>query len=77
MFIQQSEEYVRQIEAEIERLQQLRDQVQVAVQGEEALSEAEVAAPRKRAAKAPSKKAPATKAPAKRGRPKSNPTVEA
>ena len=31
MFIQQSEEYVRQIEAEIERLQQLRDQVQVAV----------------------------------------------
>ena len=77
MFIQQSEEYVRQIEAEIERLQQLRDQVQVAVQGEEALSEAEVAAPRKRAAKkAPGKKAPATKAPAKRGRPKSNPTVE-
>jgi len=55
MFIQQSEEYVRQIEAEIERLQQLRAQVQVAVQGEEALSEAEVAAPRKRAAK----KAPA------------------
>ena len=80
MFIQQSEEYVRQIEAEIERLQQLRDQVQVAVQGEEALSEAEVeaVAPRKRAAKkAPGKKAPATKAPAKRGRPKSNPTVEA
>ena len=26
MFIQQSKEYVRQIEAEIERLQQLRDQ---------------------------------------------------
>ncbi len=78
MFIQQSEEYVRQIEAEIERLQQLRDQVQTTIQGEEALSEAEVAAPRKRAAKkAPGKKAPATKAPAKRGRPKSNPTVEA
>ena len=78
MFIQQSEEYVRQIESEIERLQQLRDQVQTAIQGEEALSEAEVAAPRKRAAKkAPGKKAPATKAPAKRGRPKSNPTVEA
>ena len=51
MFIQQSEEYVRQIEAEIERLQQLRDQVQATIQGEEALSEAEVAAPRKRAAK--------------------------
>ena len=78
MFIQQSEEYVRQIEAEIERLQQLRDQVQIAVQGGEALSEPEVEAPRKRAAKkAPGKKAPATKAPARRGRPKSNPTVEA
>lgn len=78
MFIQQSEEYVRQIEAEIERLQQLRDQVQATIQGEEALSEAEVEAPRKRAAKKTSgKKAPATKEPAKRGRPKSNPTVEA
>ena len=31
MFIQQSEEYVRQIEAEIERLQQLRDQVQTTI----------------------------------------------
>ena len=78
IFINHSEAYVRQIEAEIERLQQLRDQVQATIQGEEALSEAEVAAPRKRAAKkAPGKKAPATKAPAKRGRPKSNPTVEA
>ena len=58
MFIQQSEEYVRQIEAEIERLQQLRDQVQATIQGEEALSEAEIAVPRKRAAKkAPGKKA--------------------
>ncbi len=43
MFIQQSEEYVRQIESEIERLQQLRQQVQATIQGEEALSEAEVA----------------------------------
>ncbi len=83
MFIQQSEEYVRQIEAEIERLQQLRDQVQATIQGEEALSEAEVAAPRKRAAKktpgkkAPATKSPATNSPAKRGRPKRNPTVEA
>ena len=78
MFIQPSEEYVRHIEAEIERLQQLRDQVQVAVQGEEALSEAEVATPRKRAAKkAPGKKAPTTKAPAKCGHPKSNPAVAA
>ncbi len=72
MFMQQSEEYVRQIEAEIERLQQLRDQVQATIQGEDALSEAEVATPRKRAAK----KVQATKAPAKRGRPKSNPTVK-
>ena len=78
MFIQQSEEYVRQIEAEIERLQQLRDQVHTTIQGEEALSEAEVAVPRKRAAKkAPGKRAPATKAPVKRGRPKSKPNLEA
>ena len=78
MFIQQSEEYIRQIESEIERLQQLRDQVQATIHGEEELSEAELEAPRKRAAKkTPGKKAIATKAPAKRGRPKSNPTVEA
>ena len=78
MFIQQSEEYVRQIESEIERLQQLRDQVQTTIQGEEALSGAEVEVPRKRAAKKTlGKKAAATKVPAKRGRPKSNLTVEA
>jgi hypothetical protein len=78
MFIQQSEKYVLQIEAEIERLQQLRDQVQATIQGEEALSEAEVKAPRKRATKkSAGKKAAAKKSPAKRGRPKSNPTVEA
>ena len=78
MFIQQSEEYVRQIEAEIERLQQLRDQLQATIQGEELLSKAEVQAPRKRAAKkSAGKPAIAAKAPAKRGRPKSNPTVEA
>ncbi len=78
MFIQQSEEYVRQIESEIKRLQQLRDQVQTTIQGEEALSEAEVEAPRKRATKKiPGKKATATKAPAKRGRPKSKPAIEA
>ena len=78
MFIQQSEEYVRQIEAEIERLQQLRDQVQTTIQGEEALGEVEAQAPRKRATKkSTGKKATATKAPAKRGRPKSKPTVEA
>ena len=37
MFIKQSEEYVGQINAEIERLQQLRDQVQTMIQSEEAL----------------------------------------
>lgn len=78
MFIQQSEEYVRQIEAEIERLQQLRDQVQTTIQGEEALSEPEAEAPRKRAAKKRAgTKAAETAVPKKRGRPKSNPAVEA
>ena len=73
MFIKQSEEYVGQIEAEIERLQQLRDQVKMTIQDEEALSEAEVQPSRKRARK----KRAGKKATAKRGRPKSNPTVEA
>ena len=79
MFIQQSEEYVRQIDAEINRLQQLRDRVQMTIQGEEALNEAAADAPRKRPAKkSAGKKAAATEVPAKkRGRPKSNPTVEA
>ena len=75
MFIQQSEEYVRQIEAEIERLQQLRDQVQTIMQNEEALgeAEAEVKPARRPAKKSPGKKAAATKEPAKRGRPRLNP----
>ena len=34
-FLQQSAEYIQQIEAEIERLQQLRDQVQATIQSEE------------------------------------------
>jgi len=74
-FIQQSEEYIRQIDAEIERLQQLRDQVQSTIQSEAALegSEPTVKAPRKRTAKkAASKQTPAKK----RGRPKANVPTE-
>ena len=78
MFIQQSEEYVRQIDAEIERLQQLRDQVQTTIQGEAAFSEAESRTPRKRTLKkSAGKKVTVTKAPAKRGRPKNNPALKA
>ena len=53
MFIQQSEEYVRRIEAEVERLQQLRSQVQAVIQSEKALEESETGGKtrRKRAAK--------------------------
>ncbi len=70
MFIKQSEEYVGQIDAEIERLQQLRDQVQTMIQSEEALEESEPEAPRKRGAK---KSETAKKVPGRRGRPKSSP----
>lgn len=78
MFIKQSEEYVGQINAEIERLQQLRDQVQTMIQSEEALEESESEAPRKRAAKkSAGKSEPATKVPGRRGRPKAIPTTEA
>lgn len=75
-FIQQSEEYIRQIDAEMERLQQLRDQVQSTIQSEAALegSDPTVKTPRKRAAKkAASKQMPAKK----RGRPKANVATEA
>ena len=76
MFIQQSNEYIKQIEAEIERLQQLRDQVRTTIQSEEQL---EIKEPgkktvQKRAAKkaveprSPSKKVAAKK----RGRPKTS-----
>ena len=37
MFIQRSTEYIQHIEGEIERLQQLRDQVQATIQSEEEL----------------------------------------
>ena len=41
MFIQQSNDYIQQIEAEIERLQQLRDQVRATIQSEEELESEE------------------------------------
>ena len=74
MFIQQSTEYIQQIEAEIERLQQLRDLVQATIQSEEQLEGNEQAAPRKRAAKkSAGKKAAGKKVAAKRrGRPRAD-----
>lgn len=76
MFTQQSTEYIQQIEAEIERLQQLRDQVQATIHSEEQL-EIEDPAPRKRAAKksAGNKAASKKVAAKKRGRPKAEPAV--
>ena len=74
MFIQQSTEYIQQIEAEIERLQQLRDQVLATIQSEEQLESEDPIVPRKRAAKksagnkAADKNVPANK----RGRPKAD-----
>ena len=71
IFINHSEAYVRQIEAEIERLQHLRDQVQTTIQSVATLAGSEAKTARKRAMKkSAAKKATATKAPAKRGRPK-------
>ena len=74
MFIQQSTEYIQQIEAEIERLQQLRDQVRATIQSEEELEggEPSQAPGRKRAAKKSAGKKTAGKkvAAKKRGRPK-------
>lgn len=74
MFIQQSTAYIQQIEAEIERLQQLRDQVLATIQSEEQLEGEEQSAPRKRAAKkSAGKKAAGKKVAAKkRGRPKAD-----
>lgn len=73
-FIQQSTSYIEQIEVEIGRLQQLRDQVRATIQSEEDLESEEPApqAPRKRAAKkSAGKKAASKKVPAKkRGRPR-------
>lgn len=76
MFTQQSTEYIQQIEAEIERLQQLRDQVQATIHSEEQL-ESEAPTPRKRAAKKSAGKKAAGKKVAvkKRGRRKAEPTA--
>lgn len=72
MFIQQSTEYIGQIEAEIDRLRQLRDQVQATIQSEEQFEGGELPTPHKRAAKkSAGKKAAGKKTAAKkRGRPK-------
>ena len=77
MFTQQSTEYIHQIEAEIERLQQLRDQVQATIQSEEQLESEERPATRKRAAKKrAAKKASGKKVAAKkRGRPRAEPAA--
>ena len=75
MFIQQSTEYIQQIEAEIERLQQLRDRVRATIQSEEQLeSEKSGQVPRKRAAKkSAGGKAAGKKVAAKKpGRPKAD-----
>lgn len=78
MFIQQSNDFIQQIEAEIERLQQLRDQVQTTIQSEDELANAEQLAPKKRAytrragTTAASKKVAAKK----RGRPKAESAAE-
>ena len=72
MFIQQSTEYIEQIEAEVERLQRLRDQVRATIESEEELEGGEPAqAPaRKRVAKKSAGKKTAGKkvAAKKRGR---------
>ena len=77
MFTQQSTEYIQQIEAEIDRLQQLRDQVQAMIQSEEQLEIEEQPVPRKRAAKKSAGKKAAGKqvAAKKRGSPRAEPTV--
>lgn len=78
MFIQQSTEYIQQIEAEIERLNQLRDQVQATIQSEEELNGDEQPTPKKRAYTRRVVKTAASKkvAAKKRGRPKAEPAAE-
>lgn len=73
MFTQKSHEYVQQIDEEMERLQQLKDQVLLTIQHEEELegSEPEARAPRKRSAKKSAGKTAARK----RGRPRADATA--
>ena len=74
MFVQQSQGYIQQIEEEIERLQQLLEQVRATIHSEEELESGE--SKRSVPPKYTSKKAVATKkptvavAPKRRGRPK-------
>ena len=71
MFIQQSIEYIQQVEAEIERLRQLRDQVTATIQSEGQLEGKEQMAPQRAAKKSAGKKAAGKKVAAKkRGRPR-------
>ena len=74
MFVQQSQGYIQQIEEEIERLQQLLEQVRATIHSEEELESggSKRSVPRKYTAKkAVAKKKPAVAVePKKRGRPK-------
>ena len=74
MFVQQSQGYIQQIEEEIERLQQLVEQVKATIHSEEELEggEPKRSVRRKYTAKkaVPKKKAEVAVQPKRRGRPK-------
>ncbi len=74
MFVQQSQGYIQQIEEEIDRLQQLLEQVRATIQSEEELESVEPkrTTPRKNTAKKTvvKKKAAVAAEPKRRGRPK-------
>ena len=74
MFVQQSQGYIQQIEEEIERLQQLLEQVRATIHSEEELESGEPKrlAPRKYTAKkvVSKKRAAVSVQPKRRGRPK-------
>ena len=72
MFVQQSQGYIQQIEEEIERLQQLLDQVRSTIKSEEQLTVVKPKrnAPRKQAGKKSAAKKASVAVGLKRGRPK-------
>ena len=74
MFVQQSQGYIQQIEEEVERLQQLLEQVRATIHSEEELESGEPkrSVPRKYTARkaVAKKKAAVAVQPKKRGRPK-------
>ena len=74
MFVQQSQGYIQQIEEEIERLQQLLEQVRATIHSEEVLESGEPkrSVPQKYTAKkaVAKKKAAVAVQPKRRGRPK-------